>query len=149
MLLLLILLRIWYIIPKVYKIEENFNVYDYSYHSNDIRNLDFNITITKFKQILSDNQFKVELEIGDRTYRYDSRNFDIGYERDITFKSPVFNFGIMLTNDDFSEFAVIFDEKYHHYDNSEKLEYIVFSRNNAIDPRDLLEKLMAENGYNK
>jgi len=148
-LIILLVFRIWFLIPQVNNVDESFIVYDLL-TSAETRRLDFNITVTKYKQIFSDDEFKVVLETGDRRYRYDTRDFVRNNEKWITFiHPPDFNFGVLLPNHDFTEFAIIFDEKKHHFDRSDNSEYIIYTMNNNVNPRELLDKLIDENDYNK
>lgn len=147
--IILLLLLVWFIIPTVKSIEDNFYVYNYSDNTQEIRNLDFKITITKYRKLFSTNDYKILLEIDDRTYRYNSIELKGNNDSWIPLKGgPAgFYFGVLLPNYDFSEFVLIFDEKKHHYDESDELEFITYPKTNEEESRQLLEELIEYNNY--
>lgn len=145
---LLMLLIIWFIIPRTKTIEDSFVVYNYSDKIESTRNLDFRIRIIKYNKLFPVENCSVLFEIGDRIYRYNSKDFKGRKNSWVFLKTGNFNFGVLLPNSDFSEFVVIFDERKHHYDVSNELEFFVYPQRSEEESRMLLEELIKHNHYN-
>ena len=145
---LLILLTYWFIIPSTKIIDESFVVFNYAEKEEPTRNLDLKIRINKYSKLFPVGNCRIIFEIDDRTYRYNSKDFKSRKKKLISLKTGIFNFGVLLTNSNFSEFVVIFDEKYHHYDESIELEFIVYPQRNEEESRKLLNELIEYNKYN-
>ncbi|WP_432664509.1 hypothetical protein R9X47_28770 [Wukongibacter baidiensis] len=145
--LIIISLLIILILPSRKIINEDFRVYNYSNGIEENRTINLNIDITKHNKIpFISNKHDILLEVNGRKYRYVASNYSGRNASYVPFSSNIFEFGVLLPNEDFSEFAILFDEK-HHFDVSDELKFVVYPQRNESESLKLLKELLDYNNY--
>lgn len=145
--ILLILAAVILILPSRSSTSQDFSIYDYSDSQMDEETLHFDITITKRGKIppLS-RKVDVEFKTDDRTYSYVSSGYPDREEKYIPLDNGVFEFGVILPNDDFTRYVILFD-KNHHFRDSDDLKFAVYPDMKREEALILLNKLLVETGY--
>lgn len=145
--LIIIALLIIIILPSRKIINEDFRVYDYSNGIQEDRIIHLDINITKHNRIpFIFNKHDIVLEVDGRKYRYVASNYSGRNATYVPFSINIFEFGVLLPNEDFSEFAILFDEK-HNFDVSDELKFIVYPQRNELESLNLLKELLDYNNY--
>lgn len=135
------------ILPSRKIINEDFRVYDYSNGIQEDRTIHLDINITKRNRIpFISNKHNILLEVDGRKYRYVASNYSGRNATYVPLSINIFEFGILLPNEDFSEFVILFDEK-HHFDVSDELKFVVYPQRDELESLNLLKELLDYNNY--
>jgi len=145
--LIIAVLLIIIILPSREIINEDFRIYDYSSGIQEDRTIHFDITITKHNKIpFISKKHDILFEIDGRKYRYVASNYPGRKETYIPLKMGVFDFGVLLPNKNFPQFAILFDEN-HHFDVSNEIKFIVYPQSSELESLNLLKELLDYNNY--
>jgi len=135
------------LLPSRKEIKDEFRVFDYAGGDQEEKTLQLEITLTKHNRMsMVTSKHDAVIVVEGRTYRYLADNFNRRDAAYLPLGMSYFEFGILLPDEDFSEFVVLFDED-HHFIESDTLKFVVYPQRSELEARMLLEKLLEYNAY--
>lgn len=140
-----IILGLLVLIPKTINIHETFKAYPLETRDG-AKNFQLDIEITGSRLPFFSKKHDVTLSIDGRNYQYLHANYPDRKETYIPLSIGVFKFGVILPNDDFSEFIILFDEA-HHFGENKKSYYAAYPQRDEEATKLLLRSLIEKNQF--